>query len=52
MLQIYKLKINKVPTGVDEAQNDDVMNTKVMKNGVLYILKNGAVYNAQGQVVK
>ncbi|MBO5553445.1 MAG: hypothetical protein J5937_04515 [Paludibacteraceae bacterium] len=45
------VKVNKVPTAIDQLE-DDAMSTKFIKNGVLYILKNGAIYNAQGQVVK
>ena len=39
-------------TGMDHVQRDDVQCTKVIENGVLYIIKNGAKYNAQGQMVK
>ena len=46
------IKVNNAPTAIDEVENDQVLSTKVMKNGVLYIIKNGAVYNAQGQIVK
>ena len=45
------VKVNKAPTAIDQLE-DDAMSTKFIKNGVLYILKNGAIYNAQGQVVK
>ena len=38
-------------TGVENVQGN-VQSTKVFENGVLYIIKNGAKYNAQGQVVK
>ena len=46
------VKVNKVATGIEDAQNGQVLSTKIMKDGMLYILKNGAVYNAQGQIVK
>lgn len=46
------IKVNKVPTAIDEVEDSQVMSTKFMKDGVLYIIKNGAVYNAQGQIVK
>jgi len=39
-------------TGVENVQGDKVQSTKVIENGVLYIIKNGVKYNAQGQVVK
>jgi hypothetical protein len=41
-----------IPTGVENVQGDNVHSTKVVENGVLYIIKNGVKYNAQGQVVK
>lgn len=46
------IKVNKVSTAIDEVEDSQVMSTKFMKDGVLYIIKNGAVYNAQGQIVK
>ena len=39
-------------TGVENIQGDNVQSTKMMENGVLYIIKNGVKYNAQGQIVK
>ena len=39
-------------TGVESIQPSAVSSQKVIENGVLYIIKNGAKYNAQGQVVK
>ena len=39
-------------TGVENVQGDNVQGTKVVENGVLYIIKNGVKYNAQGQIVK
>ena len=39
-------------TGVDNAQGDKVQSTKVIENGVLFIIKNGVKYNAMGQIVK
>jgi len=39
-------------TGVDQVPSDQVQSTKVIENGVLYIIKNGVKYNAQGQVIK
>ena len=41
-----------VATGVENVQGDNVQSTKVLENGVLYIIKNGVRYNAQGQKVK
>ena len=39
-------------TGVENVQGDNVQSTKVIENGVLYIIKNGVKYNAMGQEVK
>lgn len=39
-------------TGVDNVQGDKVQSTKVIENGVLYIIRDGKKYNAQGQVIK
>ena len=39
-------------TGVENVQGDKVQSTKVIENGVLYIIKNGVKYNVQGQEVK
>lgn len=41
-----------VVTGMENVQGDNVQSTKVLENGVLYIIKNGVRYNAQGQKVK
>ena len=40
-----------VGTGIDNA-NADVKAEKVIENGVLYIIKNGMRYNAQGKITK
>ena len=45
------VKAPKVTTGVDQVLND-VLCTKVIENGVLYIIKDGVKYNAQGALVK
>ena len=47
-------------TGMEDVQGDNVQSTKVLENGVLYIIKNGVRYiikngvryNVQGQIVK
>ena len=41
----------KMPTALENVQ-EAAQSTKVMENGVLYIIKNGVRYNAQGQIVK
>ena len=39
-------------TDIEGIQPSDVRSQKVIENGVLYIIKNGVRYNAQGQIVK
>ena len=39
-------------TGVENVQGDNVQSTKVLENGVLYIMYKGTKYNVQGQEVK
>jgi hypothetical protein len=39
-------------TGIEDVQGDNVQSTKVLENGVVYIIKNGVRYNVQGQIVK
>lgn len=38
--------------GIEDVQGDKVQCTKVLRNGVLYILRNGETYTATGQEVK
>ena len=42
----------KVPTGVENVSEGATVQQKVVKNGVLYILRDNKWYNAQGQFVK
>ena len=42
---------HKIPTGVD-AIHSNADTKKIMHNGILYILRNGKVFNAQGAVMK
>jgi len=39
------------PTAVDQVQSDQVRCTKVLRDGQLFILYNGTVYNVQGRKV-
>ena len=41
-----------VATGVENVQGDKVQCTKVIENGVLYLIYDGTKYNVQGQMVK
>ena len=40
------------PTGVEDIDAADATNKKVIKDGSLYIMHNGKVYNANGAVVR
>lgn len=46
------IEIYNSPTAIDNTQTDKIQTTKIIRNGVLYILHNGKVYNAQGAMVK
>ncbi|MBQ4395742.1 MAG: hypothetical protein II825_10680 [Paludibacteraceae bacterium] len=37
--------------GIEDVQGDKVQSTKVIKDGILYIERNGRIYNAQGQAL-
>jgi stringent starvation protein B len=39
-------------TGVENVQGDNVQSTKVIENGVLYIIRDGVKYNVNGQMIK
>lgn len=39
-------------TAIDEAQREKVQSTKVMENGVLYLMYKGRKYNVQGTRVR
>ena len=38
--------------GIENVQGDNVQSTKVLRDGVLYILRNGRLYDGRGQLVK
>jgi len=38
--------------GIDQVPSDKVQSTKVIRNGMLFIERNGKIYNAQGAEVK
>ena len=37
--------------GIDDVQTDNIQCTKVLRNGILYIIRNGETYTATGQAV-
>ena len=41
-----------VPTNIDEVQSDQVQNTKILRNGQIYILRGDKIYTLQGQEVQ
>ena len=41
-----------IPSNLEDVQNDRVQSTKLLRNGVLYIEKNGRIYNILGTEVK
>ena len=47
-----RIAVYNMPTGVENVQGDKVQCTKVIENGVLYLMYNGTKYNVQGQIVK
>ena len=40
------------PQGIGEVPSDQVQSTKVIRNGTLYIIRDGRIYNAIGTRVK
>lgn len=38
-------------TALEEIEVNNTQNAKVLRNGILYIIKNGVQYNAQGQMI-
>jgi hypothetical protein len=40
------------PTDAEQVLNGETRSSKVLRNGVLYILREGKAYNAQGQLVE
>lgn len=46
------VKLNNAPTEIDAISSQPSGSGKVIRNGILYILHNGKVFNAQGAVMK
>ena len=40
------------PQGIEQVQSNKVQGTKVIRNGMLYLMYNGTMYNVQGAEVK
>ena len=47
-----QMAIRQTPTDLQDVEAQDAQTQKTMQNGVLYINKNGNIYNVQGQIVK
>jgi hypothetical protein len=41
-----------LPQGLEEVPSNQVQSTKVIRNGILFIERNGRIYDAQGQLVE
>ena len=52
VLRVSNANAPQSPTGIENASAKFGGSEKILENGVLYIIKNGAKYNAQGQMVK
>lgn len=48
----FLFKHEEAATGVENVQGSDAQTTKVLRDGMLIIIKDGKEYNAQGQIVK
>ena len=48
----FEVTIKDTGTGVDKVQRDQEPSTKLLIDGVLYIRRNGHLFDAQGQMVK
>ena len=48
----YVINQTEVVTGVENVQGDNVQGTKVLRDGQLYIMYNGVMYNVQGARVQ
>jgi hypothetical protein len=48
----FEITVKDTGTGVDEVQSDQVQSTKVMREGVIYILRDGKIYDLNGKKVE
>jgi hypothetical protein len=51
-LRLISSKAPQITTGIGNVQTDDVQCTKVLRNGVIYILRGNNVYSIDGQLIK
>lgn len=50
--QIFYVLFDTTPTAIDHVQSDEVQCTKVIRDGQLYLMYKGQMYNVQGAEVK
>ena len=48
----FKTLGNPIPTGVDNEPSDQVPSTKVLRNGQIYLMYKGTMYNVQGRRIE
>ena len=48
----FEITVKDTGTGVDEVQSDQIQSTKVMREGVIYILRDGKIYDLNGKKVE
>ncbi len=49
---VFIVESQDTPTGVENVQSDKVQATKILRDGQLYIMYKGTMYNVQGARVK
>ena len=49
---VFNSNETQTTTGIGEVDEENVQCTKFMENGILYIVRDGKMYNAQGQLMK
>ena len=49
---VFNSNETQTTTGIGEVEEENVQCTKFMENGILYIVRDGKMYNAQGQLMK
>ena len=47
-----RMPIQRIAADIEKVQGDDAQCTKLIRDGQLYLLYNGTMYNVQGQIVK
>ena len=50
--QTYTARLRPIGEGIEDVQRDKGQSTKVIRNGILYIERNGKFYNALGAEIR